>query len=284
MNIGIVGLGLIGGSFGRAVIKNTNHNVYGYDVNEATMLKAELLSAINYKLDEKNLCEIDLLVISVYPSQVKSVLEKFVGGLKNGAKVIDFCGIKKDIVFLMKEYSEKRKDVFFMGGHPMAGREFSGIDHSTNNLFNKASMLICPIFNDIFVESQIKNLFLEIGFEKVVVTDAKTHDKVIAYTSQMCHIISSAFIKSPTARAHFGYSAGSYKDLTRVARMSPKMWAELTLANKENLILEIDTLIDNINKYKKALQKGDEQELCELFSEGNKIKLELDVGKGKCKE
>ncbi len=281
MKIGIVGLGLMGASFGRALHKTTNHTVYGCDINENVTLKAELLSAIDKPLTIENVGELDMLVISVYPRNFKEVAEKYLPYLKKGAILLDFCGNKRNILSCMQLLSEKYKDVVFIGGHPMAGREFSGIDHSQATLFNKASMILVPLGDDIFIKSELKQLFLSIGFEKVVITDAKTHDKNIAYTSQLCHIVSNAFIKSPTAIEHFGFSAGSYKDMTRVARMNSEMWTQLVFDNGDFVLQELDTLIENLGQYKKAIKDKNEKELNRLFNEGNSRKLQIDIGKNK---
>lgn len=279
MNVGICGLGLMGGSFGRTLYKNTDCKVYGYDISESVLLKAQLLNAVHGVLDENSAKEIDLLVISVFPRDFKSVAEKFLPFLKSGATVLDFCGIKRLVIEDMKALHEKYPNINFIGGHPMAGREFSGIDHSVTTLFNKSSMILVPVFADIFIESQLKKFFLSIGCDEVVVTDAETHDKNIAFTSQMCHITSSAFIKSPTAERHFGYSAGSYKDLTRVARMNPEMWTQLVTENSDNILNELNVLIDNLSEYRNAIKNKDEELLKKLFDEGNQIKLRIDVGR-----
>ena len=279
MNIGICGLGLMGASFGRTLYKNTDCKVFGYDISESVMLKAQLLNAIHGVLNEETAKSIDLLVISVFPRDFKAVAEKFLPYMKPGSTVLDFCGIKRSVVEDMKKLHETYTEINFIGGHPMTGREFSGIDHSVTTLFNKSSMILVPVFADIFLESQIKKFFLSIGCDEVVVTDAETHDKNIAFTSQMCHITSSAFIKSPTAENHFGYSAGSYKDLTRVARMNPEMWAQLVTDNSDNIINELDCLINNLTEYRNAIKNNDEKELKKLFEEGNEIKLRIDVGR-----
>ncbi len=281
MNIGIIGLGLMGASFGRTVKKLTDCTVYGYDISESVMLKAELLGAIDKNLDENSAKEVDLLIISVFARDFKSVCLKFLPYLKAGATVMDFCGIKRTVVKEMQILAKKYPEIHFMGGHPMAGREFSGIDHSVTTLFNKASMIITPVTDDIFVESNLKQFFLSLGFDKVVVTDAITHDKNIAYTSELCHIVSNAFIKSPTAELHAGFSAGSYKDLTRVARMNPKMWTELVMDNSDNVLNELEVLMANLNEYKNAIEQKDEAKLQQLFAEGNERKLLIDTGKNK---
>lgn len=281
MKIGIVGLGLMGASFGRTVLKNTEALVYGYDISQSVMLKAGLLNAISAPLDDKNVKEIDLLVISVFERDFCSVAKKYLPHLKDGAIVMDFCGIKRPIVECMKKLKEEYPQITFIGGHPMAGREYSGIDHSITTLFNKASMILTPVQDDIFVEDWLKKFFLSLGFEKVVITDAENHDKNIAFTSQLCHIVSNAFIKSPTAEDHVGFSAGSYKDLTRVAKMNPDMWTELVLDNGDFALKELDILIENLLKYRKAIADKDQQLIRQLFAEGNQIKLKIDSGKNK---
>ena len=284
MNIGIVGLGLMGGSFGRAICKSGEHNVFGYDVNEQVMLKAQLLKAINQPLTKENANQLDLLIVAVFSRKFKEVVQEFLPFLKDQAIVIDFCGIKRTIISQMQELNKLYPNIFFIGGHPMAGREFSGIEHSQCNLFNKASMILVPIKEDIFVESKLKNLFLSIGCDKVVITDAKTHDKNIAYTSQLCHIVSSSFIKSPTAEKHFGFSAGSYKDMTRVARMNADMWAELVLDNSDYVVEELDIIINNLNEFKNAIASKNGKKVKELFEEGNNKKISIDLGRNKCKQ
>ena len=277
MKIGIIGLGLMGGSFGRTLVKK-GYTVFGYDVNPDTMLKAELMRAFTAPLDETTVKEVDLLVSAVNPKVFEIATEKFLPLLKSGAVVSDFCGIKRVTVGVMKTWSEKYKDLNFIGGHPMAGREFSGIEHSSIVLFEKASMILVPVKADIFTLDRIKEFYLSAGFERVVITDAEHHDKVIAYTSQLCHIVSNAFIKNAQADNRSGYSAGSFKDLTRVARMDPALWTELIALNRDNALNELNELIDNLNKYRLAIEKGDDEELSRLFKEGNdrKIKIESD--------
>ncbi|MBO5927130.1 MAG: prephenate dehydrogenase, partial [Clostridia bacterium] len=257
MKIGIVGLGLMGGSFGRTLIKKTDNVVYGYDINPQTMLKGEMLNAYSEKLTTKNAGELDMLIIAVYPDYFASALNEFLPHLRKGAVVIDFCGVKRPIIEEMQKALTLRPDIIFIGGHPMAGREFSGIERSVTTLFDKASMILVPVNADIFTLDGVKKFFLGLGFSEVVITTYENHDKMIAYTSQLCHIVSNAFIKNQTAKEHFGYSAGSYKDLTRVARLNPFMWSGLMTANSNLLASELDELIENLQKYSKALKEKD---------------------------
>ena len=277
MNIGIIGLGLMGGSLGKTLIKKGEHKVFGYDISEQVMLKADMLKAIDAPLTEETAKNIDMLVVSLYPSGFLSALEKFLPYLKDGVIITDFCGIKRETVEIMKELSKKYPSLIFVGGHPMAGREFSGIDRSVSTLFEKASMILVNVNADIFTLEFIKGFYLALGFSEVVITSAEYHDRAIAFTSQLCHIVSNAFIKNEIASEHFGYSAGSYKDLTRVARLNPEMWAELMGKNSDNLSKELDELIANLTLYSKALKSKDNAELKRLLAEGNDRKLMIDT-------
>ncbi len=281
MKIGIVGLGLMGASFGRTIKSKTQDTVYGFDKEESVMIKASLIGCIDGELNEERIKDVDLLVISVYPRAFLSVVNKYLPLLKDGAIVLDFCGNKESVCNHMRKLSTQYSNLYFYGGHPMAGREFSGIDHSTKTLFEKASMLLVPVKADIFVGEKLKKYFLSLGFLEVIFTNAETHDKTIAYTSQLCHIVSNAFIKSETAREHHGYSAGSYKDLTRVARLNAEMWSQLMIDNSNKLSVELAVLIDNLKEYLQALESKDEEQLFYLLEEGNKLKLEIDARKSK---
>lgn len=276
MNIGLIGLGLIGGSFGRTLTKKTNHKVFGYDINESVMTKAEMINVFHEKLTKENAGCLDMLIVSIYPECFASAVEEFLPYLKKGAVVTDFCGVKGIIVDKMKEYAIKYPSLVFIGGHPMAGREFSGVEHSITTLFDKASMILVNVNADIFSLSNVKNFYKEVGFADVVITTSENHDEMIAYTSQLCHVVSNAFIKNKTAEKHLGYSAGSYKDLTRVARLNPEMWSGLMTLNKERLVLELDELIENLKKYSNALKSGDREGLENLLKEGNERKLSID--------
>ena len=279
MKIGIIGLGLMGGSLGKTLKKIGGYKVYGYDISSTAILKAEMLGAINDTLDEESAKDIDMLIVSLYPSAFLSSIERFLPFLKDGAIITDFCGIKRKTVSEMKDLALKYPNLIFVGGHPMAGREFSGIERSVSNLFDKASMILTNVNADIFTLEAIKNFYLSLGFGEVVITSPEHHDKAIAFTSQLCHIVSNAFIKNQIASEHFGYSAGSYKDLTRVARLNPKMWAELMVSNKDNLSNQLDEFIMNISKYSVALKSGDQAMLEQLLSEGNERKLLIDSKK-----
>ena len=281
MNVAIVGLGLIGASFGKSLIKTGGHKVYGYDINKEVLLKAELVKAIDAPLTDEIVSDVDLLIVSVYPRAFKEVAEKYLPKMKDGAILMDFCGIKRGIEQDMKALAKIYPNVTFIGAHPMAGREFSGIDRSISTLFDRATVVVVPVKADLFDLEKVRDLFLSVGFSEAVFSTAYRHDEIIAFTSQLCHVVSNAFIKSPMASSHFGFSAGSYRDLTRVARLNPTMWTELMMDNKDVLKTELDGLIARLTEYSKALGDGDERALYDLLKEGSDLKISIDKGKVK---
>lgn len=273
MKIGIIGLGLIGGSLGRVIVSRTKNEVYATDIDKKAMLNGRLLDAYHQELNEQNAKELDVLFLSLYPDALDEVLERFCPLLKDGALVLDCCGNKRRIVAKMAQLSKIYPNLNFISAHPMAGREFSGISHSTIGLFDKASMILVPVQADIRRIAEIKAFFLEIGFAKVIVSTAEKHDQIIAFTSQLAHLVSSSYIKSPTASQFMGFSAGSFRDMTRVARLSPEMWAQLTIDNADFLTEELEYIIENLTEYKKALENKDKQKMKELLADGNEKKL-----------
>ena len=273
--VGIVGLGLMGASFGRVLVKN-GYTVYGNDFSESVMQKALLAKAYTEPLTRENAGEADLMVFAIYPRSFEGAARDYLPFLKKGAILSDFCGNKRIVTSAMKRVQKLRDDIVYVGGHPMAGREFSGVEHSSVRLFDGASMILVPVTEDLFALAELKKFYLSLGFGEVVVTTPEMHDKMIAYTSQLCHVVSNAFIKSKSAKEHGGYSAGSYRDLTRVARLNPDMWAQLMTDNRDCLKGELDALIASLQKYSDALGTGDEEKLRELLAEGDRIKREID--------
>jgi len=280
MNVGIIGMGLIGGSLGRAIVKKTNHVVWGYDLDPKAMDGARLVNAIHDELTEDKLIELDLLVFALYPKAIESLLPAYCEKLKPGCIVTDCCGNKREVVKIMKELTVRFPHLEFVGAHPMAGREFSGIRHSTVNLFDRASMILVPVSIGIESLAKIKSVALEIGFGQVVITTAEQHDTIIAFSSQLAHIVSSAYIKSPAAAKHNGFSAGSFRDMTRVAKLNPEMWTQLMSENADNLVDELKVLIENLSDYLNALKNNDRGELFRLLSEGNERKIEIEKNRG----
>ena len=276
MKIGIIGLGLIGGSIAKVIKEHTDHTVYGHDIKETVLRKAILLEAVDEPLTDENLGALDILLLALYPGTTVEVLRERAPKIGKKTIVVDCSGVKEAVCCEAEEIAEKRGFVF-VGGHPMAGVEFSGFEHSQKGLFRNASMILTPPKGtDIRIVEKLKRFFLSLGFGNVEITTPGIHDKMIAYTSQLAHIVSSAYIKSPTAAGHKGFSAGSYRDMTRVAKLDPDMWTELFLKNRDNLLEELDGLLRRLGQYREALADCRRDDRWDLLSEGNKRKIELD--------
>ena len=272
MNIGVVGLGLIGGSLAKSAKKNTNHKVYGYDLDKEVINKAISEKSIDGELTEKRLATCDYVFIPLYPEAVIDYVQNNSGFFKDGAVVIDCAGVKRSVCDKCFEIAEK-SHFTFVGGHPMAGTQFSGFENSKDTMFYNAPFVLTPKENeDILTLANAREVIMKLGFGRVSVMTPGKHDKLIAFTSQLAHVVSNAYVKSPNARVHKGFSAGSYKDLTRVAKLNPHMWAELFMENSDNIVFEIDNIIKELKKYSDAVKNGDMKKLEELLSEGSKIK------------
>ena len=275
MTVGILGLGLIGGSMAR-VYALAGHTVLAYDKDESTLSFAMLSGAVHGLLEENTIPQCDLILLSIYPGGCGQWLAENGQFVKKEALVMDLCGIKQEVCARCFPLAEMY-GFTYVGGHPMAGSQFSGFKYSRANLYQGAPMvLVPPRFDDIELLQRVKDLLAPCGFGMFSVTTAQDHDKMIAFTSQMPHILSNAFIKSPTALNHKGFSAGSYKDLTRVAWLNAPMWSELFLENRENLLFELNTYIDSLTEYRDALEARDEKTLTALLEAGKQRKEEVD--------
>lgn len=275
MKVGILGLGLIGGSLARAYALE-GHTVYAQETDEQILSFAILSGAVHAPLDEERIAQCELILLAIYPDGSASWLENHAPQISPSALVLDCCGIKREVCARCFPLAEKY-GFTFVGGHPMAGTQFSGFKYSRATLFRGAPMvLVPPVFDDISLLERVKEALKPCGFGSFSVTTAEDHDKMIAFTSQMPHILSNAYIKSPTALNHKGFSAGSYKDLTRVAWLNAPMWAELFLENRENVLFELDTYLNSLNAYRQAVADGDFDQLVELLEEGKKRKEEVD--------
>lgn len=275
MKVGILGLGLIGGSMARAYAV-AGHTVYAADLDESTLSFAMLSGAVHERLDEETIPACELLLLAIYPGGSAKWLEDNGRLVDSGALVLDLCGIKQEVC--KRCFPVARKYGFtFVGGHPMAGSHFSGFKYSRADLYKGAPMvLVPPRFDDIDLLQRVKDAMAPCGFGMFSVTTAEEHDRMIAFTSQMPHVLSNAFIKSPTARQHKGFSAGSYKDLTRVAWLNAPMWSELFLENRDNLLFELNTYLDSLTAYRDALEARDGERLTALLEAGKKAKEEVD--------
>ena len=275
MTVGILGLGLIGGSLARAYAI-AGHTVYVSVRNESMLSFAQLAGAVHGPLTSENMSECDLILLAIYPEGSATWLENNAQYIDPKSLVIDCCGIKREICRRCFPLAEKY-GFTFVGGHPMAGSQFSGFKYSRADLYKGAPMvLVPPKFDNIDLLDRCKKALEPCEFGSFSVTTAEDHDRMIAFTSQMPHILSNAFIKSPTALHHKGFSAGSYKDLTRVAWLNAPMWAELFLENKDFTLNELDIYINNLTAYRDALAQEDLETLTALLEEGKRRKEEVD--------
>ena len=273
MKILVVGLGLIGGSLCKALKKYTYHTVAGCDINR-DIENAALRDVALDEVFDGNYEGYDLIVISLFPEGTERFFAENASKIGKKTLITDVCGIKGDFSQRMKNIAE-RNGLRYVGIHPMAGKEFGGYYNSTADLFVKANFIIAP-----FVDSQqsdidlLNGLAKEVGAGKIVITSPENHDKMIAYTSQLAHIVSSAYVKSPELGLECGFSGGSFQDMTRIATMNEKMWTDLFMQNREHLQYELDTLIDNLKKYSEALKNGDADGMRALIAEGRELKEE----------
>lgn len=276
MKIGIVGLGLIGGSMAKALKYNTEHTVLGWNRTEEVVLKAKLLGAIDGELTDEQIADCDLLICALYPQLTVDFVQKYAPTLKKGAIVLDTCGVKRVICNTLWKTAKENGFVFY-GAHPMAGLHFSGFSYSDVQMFQDASMILVPP-DDANPDTLtiLKELFFKIGFTNIQISTPEEHDRIIAYTSQLAHVVSNAYVKSPEAQVHNGFSAGSYKDLTRVAKLNADMWTELFLDNPDNLVNEIEGLIAHLQAYVDALKARDAETLHDLLKEGSDRKEQID--------
>ena len=272
MKIGVVGLGLIGGSFCRAIKTKTNYQCFGLDREHKTLKDALNVGAIDGILEERDLGDCDLVIVCLHPKQTISFLTDHAGDFQKGGTIIDTCGVKTAIVEAV-EKKLRQNGVTFIGAHPMAGREFSGFAYSLPDLFEGASFIMTPSA-DVEAEKleMVEKLVQVLGFSRVVITDCRTHDETIAFTSQIAHVISNAYVKSPTLQNQSGFSAGSFQDLSRVARLNEDMWTDLFFMNREPLLFELDTMIQHLQEYRDALDRQDTEGLKALLRDGRILK------------
>ncbi len=275
MTVGVVGLGLIGGSLARAY-KKSKHRVLAFDTDVKITEFAMLSGVVDDVLTEKNIGECDLILVAVYPQAAVDYVRRNAPYISKDALVIDCCGTKRTVCTELFPVAEKY-GFTYLGGHPMAGTHNSGFKYSRSNMFSGAPMVIVPPrYDDIALLDKVKTALQPALFGSITVSTAEEHDKIIAFTSQLAHIVSNAYIKSPTAAAHKGFSAGSYKDLTRVAWLNPEMWAQLFLENRDNVLFELDSIIGSLSEYKSAIEENDKKRLTDLLDQGRRCKEEVD--------
>ena len=281
MKIAIVGLGLIGGSMARAVRKNTGYSVYALDTDPETITAAVAQEVIDGSISAGELGRFDLVILGLWPEAAVDFCLKNIDNFKKDGIVIDTCGVKTAVVSAL-EGPMAEAGVRFVGCHPMAGREFSGFGYSVDDLFEKASFIMTPTDRTpMSAVREISRFAYDIGFAKCVMSSPEEHDRVIAFTSQLAHIVSSAYVKSPSLMDQAGFSAGSFRDLTRVAKLNEDMWTSLFMLNRGPLISEISHIIEHLEEYRSALETGDRERLRSLLRDGRLLKEKSNESLGK---
>lgn len=268
----VVGLGLMGGSMAMAIRKHTDYAVYGWNRTRSVADKAVSSGVLDGVADNAVLADTDILIIGLYPEATVDWLLEHMSKLKKGCIIVDMVGVKR---YMVERLEQPAIDagVHYIGGHPMAGREFSGYAFATADLFEGASMILVETRSSpLWAVDAAEGFFSQLGFACVMRCSATQHDDMIAFTSQLAHVVSSAYIKSPEALHHNGYSAGSYRDLTRVAKLNEDMWTELFMLNKGPLVREIDEIIRHLTEYRDAIADGKTEELRQLLREGRERK------------
>ena len=272
MKVGIVGLGLIGGSMAKSIKTRTAHTVYGIDLDHETMTMARMCGAIDAPLTEQTLPQCDLVLVAIRPGAAVEWVRQNAARISKSAILVDLCGVKRMVVKAITPMAEA-SGFAYIGGHPMAGRERGGFTAATDDLYVGDSMILTPDKRtDMQLLETLKAFFLDIGFASLTFSTPEEHDRIIAFTSQLAHITSSAYVKSPEAQKRRGFSAGSFQDMTRVARLDEDMWTELFLDDADYLTAELEVLIQHLTEYLDALKAGDADTLRKLLREGREKK------------
>ena len=272
MNVGIVGLGLIGGSMAKSIKVRTAHTVWGVDLDAETMTLSRLSGAIDGALTAENLPLCDLVLVAIRPAAAIAWVSDNAKLIRKSAILVDLCGVKRSVCEQLAPIA-KAHGFAYIGGHPMAGRERGGFVHSSEELFTGASMILTPDQNtDMRMLETLKAFFTDIGFAGLTFSTPEEHDRIIAYTSQLAHLVSSAYVKSPEAQRRRGFSAGSFRDMTRVAHLDEAMWTELFLDDADYLTEQLEILIGHLNEYREALTARDADQLQALLKDGREKK------------
>lgn len=273
LKIVIVGMGLIGGSIAKALRLGTGHAVFGMDTDENVLLDACSCGAIDGKAGPEELQSADVVYLCVYPEAALQFAREYGPKLKENCVLTDACGIKREICAGMGQL-EKPGRYVFVAGHPMAGKELSGFAASDAGIFAGASYLVAPCSAPEWAVERVAGLAIDMGFGQIVMTTPEQHDRVIAFTSQVPHVLACSYVMSPRCREHKGFSAGSYRDVSRVANINDVLWSRLFLDNRDALTTELDELIKNIGLFREAVSGGDEKRLRELLRTAAQIKRE----------
>lgn len=271
--VGIVGLGLIGGSLAKVIKAKTEYRVLGCDIQNNVVSLAREQGVIDAELTDYSLPSCSIVIVALYSDDIISYCEGNWERMRSGTIVVDCAGIKTRICERLSAQA-KRYDIRFVGGHPMAGIESSGFASSFKELFDGATMILCEDeYTDHSALEELSSFFISLGFGNIKITTSRDHDEIIAYTSQLAHIVSSAYILSDAMKRRYGFSAGSFKDLTRVAKLNEDMWTSLFFENRDNLLKELNTFLEHVRMYRDALASSDRGTMKELLKSGTELKI-----------
>lgn len=272
MNIAIVGLGVIGGSFAKGLQAAGYNNVYGIDVSESTLKTAVNQGMIKKGFVEANdiLQDMDVIMISLYPNQIAPFVEQYKNILKDGSILTDVTGVKAAIIEKVSKVLPSTVDFVF--AHPMRGSEKKGIIGADHTRFIGANALITPIPTNKEASLQlIEKLYKEIGFDQVTRVSPGKHDEQIAYVSQLMHVLSVAVVNSQQASEEtLTFAGNSFQELTRIADINGELWSELFLNNRTALLTSIEHFETELNAMKLTLADNDEDELKKIFKQATR--------------
>ncbi len=277
-NITIVGLGLIGGSIAKAISKNLEvKNIWAVDTDENTLNLAVEEKVIDkgYSNPKYPLENSDIVILCTYPDTTLNFIKSNAAYFKLNALITDTTGIKKSIV--EKINNMLREDLVFIGGHPMAGREVSGYKFSKEDIFKNSEYILSPTDNTCAKSlDMLTQLITSIGFKKVTFMSPDSHDKKIAFTSQLPHVIACALMNNKGLEEGVNGIGGSFKDMTRVANINSNLWCELISENKDNVLKELDVFMEDLSDIYKVIEKDDKKELEKIFEKSSMRRKGID--------
>ena len=274
MKIAVAGLGIIGGSYCKALKAHTRHYVIGINRTPAVAQQALAQGAIDEIGTPEALEKADMIFLCMYPQACVDFLRENGKFIRKDAIVTDAAGIKRALCPQLKALADEF-GFTYIGSHPMAGKEKTGFSVSDETLFMGASLLITPCGAPHEAVNMLSKLALEIGFGTIKITTPEEHDRMIAFTSQLPHVLACAYVLSPSCPNHNGFSAGSYRDVSRVANINAKLWTELFLENREPLVAELEVLNQNLTSIFQAIKNEDKETLYALLEQGHQVKQKL---------
>ena len=271
----VAGLGLMGGSMAMAFKEHTDWTVCGWNRTRAVAEKALEQGVIDAIADEETIARCDLLIPVLYPAATINFLKRIIPTMKPGARIVDLVGVKTSVIDELEPVA-LAAGVHYTGGHPMAGKEVAGFDNADADLYRGASMILVPTASTAPGDVDwLSELFIQLGFGMVKICDKYEHDRMIAHTSQLCHVVSNCYVKSPSSPNHKGFSAGSYRDMIRVAGVNEVLWTDLFLTNRDALLEELDIFVSDLLKVRNALANRDEEEMKRLLKQGRLIREKI---------